>query len=192
MNSNVVEDHFLGHGSEAEKSSIAPQTLDVEFLCVPHAAHRLHRAFRRQGGRLRGQQFRHIGFAPVGPAGIAIGRRLVVHEARTFILSMRLGERELQSLVGGDRRRTKHFALKRVTDSELDGEFSGADEAGGRDDSLGIEDIQKFVPPVIQGSTRAARSVRHRRSAWGAPVIQIFCPASPQPHFRRICIGLYL
>src|SRR5262249_16033153 len=83
---------------------------------------------------------------------IAIRGCLVIHDTRTFILSVRLGERKLKPLIAGDRRCSKHFALQRVVDSELDREFGGADEASGRDDPLGIEYIQKLPPSVIQRS----------------------------------------
>ena len=147
---DVVEDHFLGDRREAEQAAVAPQPLDVELARIAHAAHRLHRPFGGRRAGLGGDQLGDVGLAAERFAGVEQRRRMAVHQPRAFHLRMGLGERELQPLIGRDRRVPEHPALVGVVDGEAKREFDRADQARRRYDALGVEHVEKLVPAAMQ------------------------------------------
>ena len=104
----------------------------------------LDAGLRRGPGRLRCQQFGHIGLGPGGLAGIVQVGRLPDHQRRRLGLDVRPGNGKLHPLVG------TYGSAKHLPLAGVGGRFRGkpariADALGGDQDTLGIHAIEDTV-----------------------------------------------
>ena len=165
---DVVEDHLLGDGGEAEEADVAEKAFEVGVDGVAVAAHGLDGAIAGGEGGLGGEILGHVGFG-AGVLIVVVERGgLVVEQTRGFQGDLDLGEGELNTLVGADGT-VEDDAVGGVVGGEAEGDVAAGETAGGGDDAFGVEGIEDVAPafafladqivPTLFASEEFARAI---------------------------------
>ncbi len=155
MLGDVGQDQIGRDRRDLVEPRLAELPLDVVLLGEPEAAIGLHRHICRLPGRVRRQQFGHVGFSAARLAAIEQIRRANPHQVGRLDVHVRPRDRELHPLVLTDRP-AEHLAVAGITRRALDEPAAVADALGGNQDALRIEPIDQYRKPFPSSPTSAS------------------------------------